>query len=170
LHPRQQRDHATSIAIEEPRTMSAEPLRESDWDATLEELSSRYRGESTAVTVVDPQRGRRLASVRLPLVRVTTDTGALGRSFAVVLRDQTGVPVTRFIEEPDEVLMDTEPDGARLRVLIHTREGLSTVIEVARGDDPSEDDNECGRPAGSDQGQSQGTDRLKVLSRIVARL
>jgi hypothetical protein len=122
--------------------MWTELRHENNWCEALDVLSMLHRGEPTTMTVVDPQVGRRVAVLRLPFVGVTQDRRASSRGFAVIFRGDGGTHVTRFIKDPEQVLVDSAPDGSHLSVLIHTHEGLSTLIELGKSEGPGDDSND----------------------------
>jgi len=113
--------------------MWAELPYEHNWRAALDALSHTHRGEPSTVTIIDSEAGRRVGVLCLPFEGWTEDR-PVGRGLAVTLRAKGGAYVTRFFNEPEQVLVDAAPDGSRLNVRIRTREGITTLIEMGGAD------------------------------------
>jgi hypothetical protein len=100
------------------------------WSSALDAVSEAHRGELATITVFDPERKPRIATNGLPFAGLTDDVRGPVQGLALFLTSSEGTFLTRFIKEPEAVLVAHEPSHDGVTLLIRTREGPATLIEL----------------------------------------
>jgi hypothetical protein len=100
------------------------------WSSALDVVSEAHRGELATITVFDPERKPRIATNCMPFAGLTDDVRGPVQGLALFLTSSEGRFLTRFIKEPEALLVGHEPSHGGVTLLIRTREGPATLIEV----------------------------------------
>jgi hypothetical protein len=100
------------------------------WSSALDVVTEAHRGELATIAVFDPGRKPRIATTGLPFAGLTDDVRGPVQGLALFLTSSEGTFLTRFIKEPEALLVGHEPSHDGVTLLIRTREGPATLIEL----------------------------------------